>query len=147
MKSYFFFDHPSEIYERPESKILKNSDGLIYFIEARQLDSDFRFPRTQKEKIYKWKKMNFPTLLPHHRPVIRYKVASSIKRDKAKNHLYPTPDPVFRMHLVEPFKNNFGFVLCHIRRMTKSEIEKEGKNAVKKEVKVEPEEFKIRNYL
>ena len=91
--------------------------------------------------------MNFPTLLPHHNPVVRYKVASSIQRDKTKDKYNPANEPVFRMHLVEPYRNNFGFVLCHIRKMTRHETKKEEKNAKKIERKKEPGVLKQRNYL
>lgn len=96
--------HPLEIYQKP-------SNGLIYFIQGENLDSDFGFPRVEIKKTYKWKKMNFSAELPKKNPLVRYLVASASRKiDKGK--------AAFRMHAValnERTENSF--ILCHVRQL------------------------------
>lgn len=77
-------NHPESIYRKPQSKTRIDVDGLVYFIEANHLGDEVGFPRTKFPKLFKWKKMNFPTLLPNNNPLVRYKVASSTQADKTK---------------------------------------------------------------
>ncbi|CAG9331193.1 unnamed protein product [Blepharisma stoltei] len=62
-------DHPTFIYTTP-------AHGLMYFLKENTL-RDLGFPRVKGlKKRFKWKKMNFVTALPKHKPKVQYLVAT-----------------------------------------------------------------------
>lgn len=76
-------EHPLWIYNYPESKYKFNTffsfsysqiDGRIYFLKIKQNMRSLQkvgFPRVKlKKKLFKWRKMNFETLLPKHNPLV-----------------------------------------------------------------------------
>lgn len=64
--------HPENIYFNP-------INGMMYFIRADSLASDFGFPRLDVKKPYKWKKGGFTTDLPKRKGLVTYLVVSSKK--------------------------------------------------------------------
>lgn len=89
--------HPNSVYDQPKRKfkwLPKNNtyeliciDGQLYFISNLHLQ-DFGFPRvrhatsnpqtfTQFGKKFKWKKINYKTLLPKHSHIVAYLVAKT----------------------------------------------------------------------
>mmetsp|Transcript_28988 Transcript_28988/g.33106 ORF Transcript_28988/g.33106 Transcript_28988/m.33106 type:complete len:131 (+) Transcript_28988:24-416(+) len=64
--------HPENIYVEP-------INGLMYFVKANSIGSEFGFPRLGIKKRFKWKKMNFTTDLPKRDPLVSYIVASAVK--------------------------------------------------------------------
>ena len=113
--------HPLEIYQKP-------TNGLIYFMQGQNIDSDFGFPRVEIKKTYKWKKMNFTAELPKKNPLVRYLVASAGRKlDKGK--------AAYRMHVVSlNEKSESPFILCHIRQL---HLECESDDTIVKKTKIE----------
>lgn len=105
--------HPLAIYEEPYN-------GLMYFMEGNSVGSEFGFPRVEGKKRYRWKKMNFTTELPKRQPLVSYIVASALKCEK----FFPNTQsegPSFRMHAVILVRDS-TYVLCHVRRLSDTEI-------------------------
>lgn len=62
--------HPPSVYTAP-------SHGLVYYLSRHTL-RDLGFPRVRGlHKRFKWKKMNFLTAIPKHRPLVHYVVATA----------------------------------------------------------------------
>ena len=62
--------HPHSVYSAP-------SHGLVYYLSRHTL-RDLGFPRIKGlHKRYKWKKMNFITAIPKHKPLVHYVVATA----------------------------------------------------------------------
>ena len=62
--------HPSSVYTAPVH-------GLVYYL-SRQTLRDLGFPRVKGlHKRFKWKKMNFLTAIPKHKPLVHYVVATA----------------------------------------------------------------------
>ena len=96
--------HPSEIYSNP-------INGFIYFIQGKNIENDFGFPRVEIKKSYKWKKTNFITDIPKKNPLVKYLVASATKIQEKSKH-------AFRMHAVILNENcDDSYILCHIRQL------------------------------
>ena len=115
--------HPAEIYLSP-------INGMIYFLQGENIESDFGFPRLDIKKSFKWKKTNFTTDIPKKRPLVKYLVASATKyQEKGK--------PNFRMHAVilnEPSED--PYILCHIRQLHSEPAQTEAE--IVKKIKREP---------
>jgi hypothetical protein len=58
---------------------------MIYFVKGSGVGSEFGFPRVNKKKRFRWKKMNFTTDLPKQKPYVTYVVASAMKSNQIED--------------------------------------------------------------
>ena len=79
-------NHPLDIYENPQSKLMFDIDGMVYFVAGNGVGSEFGFPRVPVKKKFRWKKMNFTTDLPKKHPQVTYVVASAVKSQRVEQN-------------------------------------------------------------
>lgn len=110
MQVYPSRTHPSAIYSDPRN-------GFVYFIKGSSVGSEFGFPRVEKKKKFRWKKMNFTTELPKSDPVVVYVVATAMKSCSKSSD-----SALFRMHAVVLTSASCDpHILCHIRSLAEED--------------------------
>lgn len=90
--------HPPSVYTAP-------SHGLVYYLSRHTL-RDLGFPRVRGlHKRFKWKKMNFLTAIPKHKPLVHYVVATA-----------RLASVCYRMHIVAEATRD-DLLLCQVLKI------------------------------